>query len=198
MPMFDPVSWAPTPVSGDEFEPRESLWGHALQLTVSRLLLLLGILTLISADLLAEHTRRPIISIYVSGLALSLLGGGWWLLLVWYKPEPVRLVLGADRLQLHQGVADVLDEVPYHLIESATLIRFPKMAGGGYRGLGLRLRDLRHYLSAWPQHTARCERDRQETGYEWVFSSPSMPWPAILDRLKEKQPALVRRDPISI
>src|SRR3954452_9706105 len=113
----DPVSWAPPPVAGEQFEPRENLWGHALQLTVSRLLMLLGVLTLISADLLAEAAKRPLISIYVSGLGLAVLGAAWWLLLVWYKPTPVRLVLGPDRLQLQQGVADVIDEVPYHLIE---------------------------------------------------------------------------------
>lgn len=195
---YDPVSWAPPPVSGEEFEPRPSLWGHAIQLTMSRLLLLLGVLTIISADLLAAQTKRPLISIYVSGFGLVLLGGAWWLLLVWFKRPVVRLVLGPDRLQLQQGVADVVDEVPYQIIEQAVLLRFPRMAGGGYRGLGLQFRDLRRYLSQWPQYTPRCERDRQETGYEWVFSSPSLPWPAIFERLKDKLPREQLRDPISI
>lgn len=198
MMKYDPVSWAPTPVSGEEFEPRLNLWGHALLLTVSRLLLLLGVVTLVSADLLADQTKRPVISIYVSGLVLGSLGACWWLLLVWFKKPVVRLVLGSDRLQLQQGVAEVVDEVPYQIIEQAVLLRFPRMAGGGDRGLGLRFRDLPRYLSSWPQHLPRCERDRMETGYEWVFSSPTLPWPAIFDRLRDKLPRERLRDPISL
>jgi len=198
MTKFETVPWAPPPVAGEEYVPRDNLWGHAIQLTLSRLLLLLGAITLFSADFLADQTKRPIISIYVSGIALALLGGAWWFLLVWYKTPVIRLVLGPDRLQLQQGVADVVDEVPYRLIEEAVLIRFPRLAGGRYRGLGLRFRDLRNYLSTWPQYTPRCERDRQETGYEWVFSSPTLPWPAIFARLKEKLPQTLLRDPISI
>jgi hypothetical protein len=190
-----PLPWTPPASAGEEFTPRSALWSFAGLLFVVRGLTGLGLLILCTAEVWAVQWRQPALGFYVLGGGLFLLCGGIWFALIWFQPAPIRVVLGPDALQVQQGLADVVDQVPYRLIRELSILYFPKISGGRPRGLALRLTSLETYLTVWPHHEHRRQRDLAQTGYEWFLTDYRLPWEELAQALRDKLSVSGRRGP---